>query len=107
MGTQKRERISLAEVLVYEAFRVNRDRWLKNSDLEDVLVEIQARTIRAHTHNFTLKGLVEETALYPAHRYRWSESGAERNSEYVEKLEKGKQAFEIRSEESFRIQQER
>lgn len=100
----KRERTSLAEVLVYEAFRVNKAFWLTNADLEEILEEVQPRTIRAHTRELARIKLIEQTPLYPAHRFKWSDEGAESNQEYVDTLEKAKRALEIRSENSFRVQ---
>lgn len=79
--------VSIHEVKVFRALQANKDKWLSNEDLADIIDGVAPRTVRSKTSKFVKLQLVEEAAVFPSHRFKWSDRADSRNQGYVLRLE--------------------
>ncbi len=89
----ERNEVSLHEVRVYLALKGQPQRWLTNREITALLPGVAPRTVRAHTLKLVQLGLIDQAEVFPAHRYRWSEKAAKRNSSYSLRLEQACSVF--------------
>ena len=62
-------------------------------EIKDAAGDVANRTVRLHTSKLASLGLIDQAAVFPGHRFRWSETSERRNPAYRKRLEDAAIAF--------------
>lgn len=94
MKDQERSEISRHELLIYKAFVDNKDKWLTNQGIAEMLTgSVAIRTVRLHTLRLVKLGILDLAEVFPAHRFKASIKAHRRNLNYVTRLKKALEVF--------------
>lgn len=88
--------ISLHQIKVYLAVKAAGKNWMTAKDISDHSGVAQ-RTARSHALKFVNLGLFDQVDVFPANRYRLSETSEQSNKGYLLRIEKAMSAFGIQS----------
>ena len=85
MGIVERSEISRHEVAVFQALAAVAPKWLPSQTVAE-RAGVAPRTARAHALRLVRLGVLEQTAVFPGHRYRVADNADDRNPDYMARL---------------------
>jgi DNA-binding IclR family transcriptional regulator len=97
IGAVERSEISRHEVVVFQTLAAASPKWLSSADLAE-RAQVAPRTARAHALKLVRRGVVEQAAVFPGHRYRLAEFAEQRNRGYMDRLRQAAEVLDISPE---------
>lgn len=89
--------ISAHEVRLLLLFKQQPERWLDNAELAHA-ADVRPRTARLHTSRLVALGVLDVQRLFPASKFKLSDSVSEAGRAYLQRWDKAREALGLGEE---------
>jgi hypothetical protein len=90
----ERNAVSIHEVRVFQCFTAAPSQWFTAAQVAEV-AGVAARTARAHALKLVQLGILDQLAVFPAHRYKLAVKADKRNKGYYQRLIQAAEIFSL------------